>query len=95
MKYYSDKTKKLYESVERLNEAEGAYDELHAAELKKAEERKIRAEEVKEARLAAIEAHKKYNELLNKFVKDYGSYHETYKDSDLITINDIFDYFFF
>lgn len=95
MKYYSDKTKKLYASVELLNEAEKAYDELHAAELKKAEERKSRADEVKEARIAAIEAQRKYNDLLNKFVKDYGSYHETYKDADLISINDIFNHFFF
>ena len=91
MKYYSDKTKKLYETVEDLNKAEKAYDEAHAAELKKAEEKKQRAEEIKVARQAMMTAQNKYNELVNQFIKDYGCYHETYRDGDMISLKDIFN----
>lgn len=91
MKYYSDKTKKLYDSVELLNEAEMAYDEVHAAELKKAEQKKNAAEAIKAARKAVIDAQSRYNELVNQFIKDYGSYHETYRDGDMISLKDIFN----
>jgi hypothetical protein len=91
MKYYSDKTKKLYDSVELLNEAEMAYDEAHAAELKKAEQKKNAAEAIRAARKAIIEAQNKYNELVNQFIKDYGSYHETYRDGDVVSLRDIFN----
>ena len=93
MKYYSDKTKKLYDSVELLTEAEMAYDEAHAAELKRAEEKKQRAEEIKAARQEILAAQNKYNELVNKFIKDYGSYHETYRDGDMISLKDIFNFY--
>lgn len=91
MKYYSDKTKKLYDSVELLNEAEMAYDEAHAAELKKAEQKKQAAEAIKAARKAVIDAQSRYNELVNQFIKDYGSYHETYRDGDVVSLRDIFN----
>lgn len=91
MKYYSDKTKKLYDSVELLNEAEMAYDEAHAAELKKAEQKKNAAEAIKAARKAVIDAQSRYNELVNQFIKDYGSYHETYRDGDVVSLRDIFN----
>lgn len=92
MKYYSDKTKKLYETVEDLSKAEKAYDEVHAAELKKAEEKKQRAEEIQAALKAIVDAQHKYNELVNQFIKDYGSYHATYRDGDLIGWKDIFNF---
>ena len=83
MKYYSEKTKKIYNTVEEIKEAEKQYDEAHAAEVKKAEERKRRADEITTARKNLQNAQKKYNELVNKFIKDYGSYHATYKDEDV------------
>lgn len=83
MKYYSDKTKALYESVEQLQKAEAAYDKEQEAALAKQRDRKNRAEEIKKAREVLRDAQKNYQDLLNKFVKDYGSYHETYsKESD-------------
>lgn len=83
MKYYSDKTKQLYESVEQLQKAEVAYDKEQEAALAKQRDRKNRAEEIKKAREVLRNAQKNYQDLLNKFVKDYGSYHETYsKESD-------------
>lgn len=91
MKYYSDKTKKLYDTVELLNEAEMAYDEAHAAELKKAEQKKNAAEAIRAARKAIIELQSEYNKLVNQFIKEYGSYHETYRDGDIINLQDIFN----
>ena len=83
MKYYSDKTKQLYESVEQLQKAEVAYDKEQEAALAKQRDRKNRAEEIKKAREVLRNAQKNYQDLVNKFVKDYGSYHETYsKESD-------------
>lgn len=91
MKYYSDKTKKLYENVELLTDAEKIYDEVHAEELKKAEEKKQAAEAIKAARKEMIDAQNKYSELLNQFIKEYGSYHETFRDGDVISLRDIFN----
>lgn len=82
MKYYSEKTMKVYDKVEELNTAEKEYDEAHAAEIAKKKERKERAEEIDEARKQVIEAQKHYDELIDKFVKDYGSYHTTYTKND-------------
>lgn len=70
MKYYSDKLDKIFNEVKDLEEAEKAYDEKHALELKKKEERAARAKEVDEAR-------KTFLDLLDKFIKDYGYYHST------------------
>ena len=79
MKYYSEVTKSLYDTEKELHKAEekliAERNEREAAEKKKSAERKARADEVAAAREAAMAAQKKYNELLNAFVKDYGSYH--------------------
>ena len=91
MKYYSEKLKKVYDKVEELDTAEKEYDEAHAAEIAKQKERKARAEEINEARKEVIKAQERYDELINKFVKDYGSYHATYTNSDeaLPTVTDL------
>lgn len=70
MKFYSDKTKKLYESESDLVKAEKQYDEHEAAEKKKKEARAARAKEVSDA-------YEHYEKLLEAFIKDYGSYHTT------------------
>ena len=75
MKYYSDVTKQLYESKEELIKAE-----VEATKAKT--DRAERAKEVTEALKAANEASKKANKLLNEFVKDYGSFKTTIKDTD-------------
>jgi uncharacterized membrane protein len=67
MKYYSEQTKKLYDSPEELAKAEKDFEEKKAAELKKKEARETRAKEV-------ADAYNKYVELFNAFVKDYGYY---------------------
>lgn len=89
MKYYSEKLKKVYDTVEDLQAAEVEYDKAHAAEIAKQKERKARAEEITKARKELVDAQRKYNELLNKFVKDYGSYHETYTDQDIDSLENV------
>ena len=89
MKYYSDKTKKIYDKVEDLQAAETSYDKARAEEDAKQRDRKRRADEVSNARKELANAQKKYNELLDKFVKDYGSYHATYTDGDINNFSDV------
>lgn len=92
MKFYSDKTKKVYDTVELLEAAEQEYDEAHAAELRKAEERKADAEAIEAAYKAAVAAQKHYNDLVNAFVKKHGSYHLSVKTNDWFS--DLFNVFF-
>lgn len=91
MKYYSEKLHKLYDTEEALFKAERADDEKQAAkekalaekkenEKKLAEARKIRAQEVEEAYKAAEDARKKADDLMRSFLKDYGSYHTTFRE---------------
>ena len=84
--YYSDVTKKYYESEDALIAAETEVIKAQRAAEEKNKVRKERAQEVEDAYKSAVEAQKKYLELRNKFVKDYGSYHTTF--------NEIIDQFF-
>lgn len=93
MKYYSDKTKKLYDSVELLTEAETEFDKENAAKIKAQEERKARATEIEAARKEVLAAQEKYNKLVNKFIKDYGSYHSTIT-REIDSMADLFDFIF-
>lgn len=76
MKYYSEKTKKLYDSEEELNKAEIALNDRLLEEQKKKETRAKRAQEVDDA-------YNKYVKLLKGFVKDYGYYHRSLTNKDL------------
>lgn len=79
---------KEYKTVKECREA----DEALAEQQRKAKEqqealrqqRAERAEEVKQAYEAVLAANKHYNELVKKFTKDYGSYHVTLKQQDLV-----------
>ena len=100
MKFYSEVTKSFYDSVESCEEAEKEYNK--ALDEKKEKEkalkatRKARAEELSDAYKAIKEAEKKYSKLRNQFVNDYGSYHMTFTDSDIVdNIFDPFPFFIF
>ena len=80
MKYYSEITKKLYDSKDELVTAEA---ETVKAKAYRAE----RAKEVEKALKEATEMNKKAQDLLNAFVKDYGSFKTTIKDEDGMTRN--------
>lgn len=99
MKYYSEVLKRTFDTEKECIEEEKAYEEKAAA--KKAEQqaltkaRKERAKEVETAYQEVIAARKRYDELRNKFVKDYGSWHMTISSQDdFENFNDIFDSFF-
>ena len=84
--YYSDITKKYYESEKDLVAAENEVIKAQKAAEEKNKARKTRAQEVENAYKVAVDAQKKYLELRNQFIKDYGAYHTT--------INDIIDQIF-
>lgn len=97
MKFYSEKTKKLYDSQNELESGEKEFAEKEAEKAKLAEARKTRAEAIEAAykdlvdtrKSAMEEATKKikekedaYYELRSAFIKDYGSYHMTYSSTN-------------
>lgn len=86
MKFYSEKLNKVYDTEQACVEAESAHDKAIAeAEAKKkalVEERATRAKEVEDLYKAAVEAKKAYDEKLREFLKDYGSFHATFKNVD-------------
>ena len=94
MKFYSEQLSKLFDTQAELETAEEkANAAKRAEEEKKAKlkaNRETRAKEVEDAFKTAAEAQKKANELLNPFLKDYGSYHTTLKDAPV----SIWDAFF-
>lgn len=77
MKYYSDLTKKLYDSEEGLKEAEKAYNDKIVEQKKKDEERKADFNKVKEAYELAETQKKAADELMQEFLKKYKGVHET------------------
>lgn len=108
MKFYSEKTKKLYDSEELLTAGEKELADKEAEKAKLAETRKARAEEVEASYKNFIDVKKKamdeikaaengYLEKKNAFINDFGSYHITYSrtgDRDVVTVSDIVDSMF-
>jgi uncharacterized protein YgiB involved in biofilm formation len=101
MKIFSEKTNKYYSTVDECVEAEKKYDEEVAAKEAKKKElsdaRKNRAKEVEDAYKARLEADKIYQEKLNKFIEDYGSFHMTFdtKLENPVSFFDFLDSFLF
>ena len=100
MKILSEKTKKFYDTVEECVEAEAAWDaeqaKIEAEKRVLAETRKDRAKEVEDAYRKAREAEKEFIKLRNAFVKDYGSFHMTVRNTEAIPsfMDDLFNMFF-
>lgn len=76
MKYYSEITNKVYNTVNELKEAESEV-------TSKANARKADAEKVEVARKKWIEARVEYDRTLSEFCKKYGAYHKTYSSDDV------------
>lgn len=111
MKYYGERTNKLYDTAAACEKAEfeakeeenrkKILAERKAAEEKErkekaAAERKAMAAEVEEARKTMVEAQKKYRDAIDKFVKTYGSYHWSSNSvDDIPKLFDIFNPFIF
>ena len=95
MKYWSETLNKVFDTEAECQAAE----EEHAAKKAEAEARKNalvearanRAKEVEDAYKAAVAAKKNYDDLLKAFLKDYGSFHATFKDVD--PFFSLFDWF--
>ena len=96
MRYYSDVTKKFYDSATACeiaeNEAICREEERKLAERKKNEARAADAKIVEEKRKKMNAAQREYREELEKFCKNYGSYHYTAKSKD--DVPTLFDSFF-
>lgn len=95
MKYYSDLTKKVYDTErDCLNAEELFYEEEAArrkaieekkmAEKKKQEERAADAKVVEQKREAMIRAQKDYHDAVDAFTKKHGSYHFSTNSADEI-----------
>lgn len=99
MKYYSDLTKKFYETSNECVEAEEVFLEAQAREKeekeRKASERKDRAEKVEKARKKMVKAQQEYRDELNAFCRDYGHYHYSSTSADDIPtlFTSLFDIF--
>lgn len=95
MKFYSEQLNKFYDTQEQCAQAENEYTQAVAeAEAKKkalADERANRAKTVEELYKKAIEAKQEYDKALQEFLKDYGSFHATFKCKD--PFFGIFDWF--
>nr|DAU15600.1 MAG TPA: hypothetical protein [Caudoviricetes sp.] len=99
MKYYSEMTNEVYETKEECEKVEKALVAKKQAEEEKQlalkNEREARSKEVVEAFKEAREAETKAQKLLNKFVKDYGSFHISYNGkSSIPSMFDILNDFF-
>lgn len=92
MKYYSEKTKKLYETEDILHDEEAKYDLEHEKERALKAQRAERAKEIEEAYEKAANAKREADELVNKFIRDFGSYHYTRKD--IVPVHSLFDMLF-
>ena len=77
MKYYSDLTKRIYETEDALQEAEKEFNNKLEAQKKKDEERKADYQKVKEAYELAEAQKKAADELLGKFLEKYKGVHQT------------------
>lgn len=85
MKYYSEILKKVFDDADECKAAEqeilDARQKAKEEKEKLLSERKERADEVEEARKKMVEAQKNFEDVLMKFINDYGTYH--YSTSDI------------
>ena len=75
MKYYSEVTKKIYDTTDELEKAEKAITDKAAA-------RKKDAAEVENAYTEMVKARENYNKVLADFCSKHGAYHKTITKSD-------------
>jgi hypothetical protein len=76
MKYFSEVTNKVYDTVNELKEAE-------AEVTSKVNARKADAEKVEAAYKACVDARVAYEKELSEFCKKYGAYHKTFNADNI------------
>jgi Mg2+ and Co2+ transporter CorA len=99
VQYVSEKTHKTYASKEECEADEAKYDvaikEQQEKVQKLKDERTSRAKEVEDAYKAMVDAQHHYEDLLNKFLHDYQSYHMTiFSNYHPKTIEELFNEMF-
>lgn len=82
MKYYSDVTKKIYDTEEELTKAEDAVSEEEKKHELRRQERADAAKRVEDAYKKASDAYRDAGDELQKFVDKYGAYHTTITNFD-------------
>lgn len=82
MKFYSEKTKKMYDDTKSLMIAEAEYEKEQREKNKVKEKRAERAKEIEKAIEEEKKARHKTQELISEFVKDYGSFHYSTTNKD-------------
>ena len=106
--YYSRVLNKPFDTLDALKKAEEEFKRQNDEKVKAQEEKKARAKEIEDAYLnyqkvkeeaytQIAEAEKKWIELKDKFVEDYGGYHMTYSNTNgnsKITFGDFVDSLF-
>lgn len=75
MKYYSEVTRKMYDTVKDLEKAEKEIRDKNV-------ERKTAAAAVEKAYNELVEARERYSKVLNDFCSEYGAYHQSIKSTD-------------
>lgn len=75
MKYYSEVTKKMYDTVKDLEKAEKEIRDRN-------DERKVAAAAVEKAYNELVEARERYSKVLSDFCSKYGAYHQSIKSTD-------------
>ena len=95
MKYYSELLGKCFDTEKACVEAEEAQKKAEQeAKAKKealAADRANRAKKIDELYEEVLKAQDRYRQELEAFVKDYGSYHKTYKH--ISPFSSLFDWF--
>lgn len=91
--YYSNLLKKPFDSINELKNAEKDYLKKHEEDELKQNEKREKAKAIEDAYKHSLEIRKDcdlkikeadsaYLKLRDEFVKDYGCFHMTYRDSD-------------
>lgn len=96
MKYFSEKLNKVFESEQECVEAENKFElakqEKEEKEKRLTQERKERAHEIEEQYKKIMDDRKEYRKLVDDFIRDYGSFHCTFKSNEPVFSDmDLFD----
>lgn len=92
MKYYSDVTKKFYDTEIECHDEEAA---ALKARDEKVNARKIAAEKIEEKYNIYVKAKEDYYNELSDFCKKYGAYHKSFTLNDKKdSLNNLLDWFF-
>ena len=96
MKYFSEKLNKVFESEQECVDAENKFElakqEKEEKEKRLTQERKERAHEIEEQYKKIMDDRKEYRKLVDDFIRDYGSFHCTFKSNEPVFSDmDFFD----